>query len=100
PGYTASTSTNADGGYVFYLPDVAACYQLSLQLGAGQTPVNPASGIAEFCADDAHREFHVDFSINTPDCSALGLCWLTAGGAKFSAITGTNVGDNGPDHSW
>ena len=29
-----------------------------------------------------------------------GACWLTAGGAKFSSITGTNVGEHGPNQNW
>lgn len=99
-GFSASTTTSGGGGYVFYLPDNAACYTVSLELGAGQTPVDPASGSAQVCVSDAAREATQDFSIQTPGCTGEGLCWLTAGGAKFSSLTGTNLGDNGPDHSW
>ncbi|MBI1797556.1 MAG: carboxypeptidase regulatory-like domain-containing protein [Candidatus Eisenbacteria bacterium] len=101
-GFAGSTSTAGDGGYVFYLPDSPGCYIVSLVLGAGQTAVNPASGTFEFCTTDANREFTQNFTITTPSCggSTTGLCWLTAGGAKFSSITGTPVGQSGPQHSW
>jgi hypothetical protein len=74
---------------------------VSLGLGAGQTPVDPASGSFDFCTTDLNREFRFDFTIDDPSCqTAPGLCWLTAGGAKFSSITNTLVGENGPEHMW
>jgi hypothetical protein len=100
PGFSGSTTTGLDGGYVVYLPDGAACYDVSLALGAGQTPVDPASGSSSFCTTDLDREIRRDFTIDSPNCQSGGICWLTAGGAKFSAVTNTLVGDNGPQHSW
>lgn len=103
--FSGSSTSNGDGGYVVYLPDGPCCYEATLVLGPGQTALDPADGTFDFCVSQGNEEVIQDFSIETPDCDEPGeeeegLCWLTAGGAKFSSITGTELGEHGPQHSW
>lgn len=99
--FSGSNTSNADGGYVVYLPDGPCCYEASLVLGAGQSAIDPADGTFDFCVSEGNEEVIKHFSILTPDCAQEeGACWLTAGGAKFSSLTGTLLGEHGPQHSW
>jgi hypothetical protein len=92
-GFTG-TATTDDGGYYFVgLPESPACFQVSAVLGAGETALSPAGGSAAFCTTTSSFEIEQDFVISSPACSNEG-CWLTGGGAKFSSITGTFLGQS------
>jgi len=90
-GFDETGTTDQDGHYFISLPEEPCCYTAAVVLGANESAVNPASGSYEFCTTESDFEFTRDFVISSPSCSA-GRCWLTGGGAKFSAITGTNLG--------
>jgi len=97
--FSGSSSTNEAGFYHIDLPETPGCFVASLSLGPGATVIIPAAGELAFCTTDVTFEFIQNWVVSSPKCEE-GRCWLTAGGAKFSAITGTRVGENGPDHSW
>jgi hypothetical protein len=85
------TGTTDDNGYYFIeLDNDPACYRVALVLGAGQSPVDPASGYFDFCTTDSDFEITRNFTIDDPRCG--GQCWLTGGGAKYSTITQTLLG--------
>lgn len=102
--YARYAVTNAEGRYDIALLCEPHCYRLTASPLAGQAVVVPASGSFEFCAD-ASTNFIVDgrnWRLSSPECPVItpGACWMTAGGAKFSAITGDNVGDYTKLHNW
>ncbi len=99
--FSGSSTTDETGHYLVTLPDVSGCFTATIALTSQQTPVNPASGSYDFCTTANDYLIARDWVINGPECQkSAGRCWLTAGGAKFSAITGTQLGENGPQHSW
>jgi len=90
-GFDETGTTDQDGHYFVALPDVPCCYTAEVVLGANESAVNPASGSYSFCTTESDFEFTRDFVISSKSCTA-GRCWLTGGGAKFSSITQTNLG--------
>ncbi len=101
PAFSGSSTTDQTGHYEITLPDADACYTATIALGTDQTPVTPSSGSYDFCTKPGDFRMTLDWVINDPKCEKSDeRCWLTAGGAKFSALTGTHLGDNGPQHSW
>jgi hypothetical protein len=100
-GYTTYGVSGEDGHYEIALLCEAHCYHLSASLRDGESIVSPASGGYDFCADATNGFVFVrDWVISSPTCSDGGACWLTAGGAKFSSITGENVGDYTKLYNW
>jgi hypothetical protein len=100
--FSGSASTGPDGHYWIGLADEPRCYRATLTPGPGETVVNPASGYADFCNTLSGTDPVVDWVLMTPECAEQtdGVCWLTGGGAKFSSITGTELGEHGPRHNW
>jgi hypothetical protein len=101
--FSASVNTDGGGNWRVNLPDVSACFHISVDPGPGGSPVNPASGAVDRCTNDQNLVIYQDFIITTPDCGTPppeGACWLTGGGAKFCPITGTDVGETGKKHNW
>jgi hypothetical protein len=90
-GFDETTTTDQDGRYFIALPEEPCCYRATVVTGANETAINPASGYYDFCTTEEDFEFTRDFVIASPSCTA-GRCWLTGGGAKFSSITNTNLG--------
>ena len=91
--------TDTAGFYYVGLKDVPAEYVLTIDtasLPAGATVVTPAGGTMNFT--DA-QSLLAPILINSPTCVAQ-KCWLTGGGAKFSAVTGTMLAEHGPRHSF
>jgi len=99
--FTNSALTDNDGSFYVGLTDVPQCFRATVVLGSGQTPVNPASGYIDFCTTLSGADPVLTFVIASPTCSnPSGACWLTGGGAKFSSITGTKLGEHGPAINW
>lgn len=93
-------TTNDIGYYFTWLPDTPRCFRVEPVLGAGEACVAPAACFVEFCTTEANSTIEQSWTISSPRCGKEALCWLTGGGAKFSAVTGGNVGDAGPRHSF
>ena len=83
-GFTATTTTDVNGYYFFWLPEKPCCFEICID-----DAVTPAGGCYSFCTTETTFHFERNFTI---DCTEQGLCWLTGGGAKYSALTGTNLG--------
>jgi hypothetical protein len=96
--FSGSGTTDGAGNYDIRLLDGPACYHASVDLGGG-TAVNPPSGTVDFCLDAVIKNYEQDWVVNNPGCTP-GACWLTGGGARFSTITGTDVGEVGKRHNW
>ena len=92
-GFTGSAITDDTGYYFVGLPETPACFQASAVLGSGENTISPAGGTFAFCTTTTTFEFAQDWVISSPACSNEG-CWLTGGGAKFSTITGTYLGQS------
>jgi hypothetical protein len=90
-GFEETGTTDQDGYYFVALPEKICCFRATVVLGDGETAINPASGYYDFCTTESDFEFTRNFVISSKTCTA-GRCWLTGGGAKFSSITGTNLG--------
>jgi hypothetical protein len=102
--YSRYAVSNEFGRYDIALLCEPHCYRLTVETPNGETVVSPASGYFDFCADAA-----TNYSVEAPDWRLNSLacpqknetgCWLTAGGAKFSSITGTDLGDFTKVHNW
>ena len=103
--YERYAVTNELGRYDIALLCEPHCYRLTVQTPGGEAVVSPASGSYEFCADatDNYSVEGKDWTLTSPTCpedEEPGLCWLTAGGAKFCAVTGTDVGDYTRLYNW
>jgi hypothetical protein len=90
-GFSSCTTSDQDGQYFIALPEEPGCYRVSVTLGQNEVAVTPASGSFDFCTTTSDFEITSDFVIASPSCTA-GRCWLTGGGAKFSTITNTDLG--------
>jgi len=98
--FTNSGLTDNDGSFYVGLTDVPQCFRATILLGSGQAAVTPASGYIDFCTTSGPDPV-LTFIISSPTCSnPSGACWLTGGGAKFSSITGTKLGEHGPSQNW
>ena len=92
-------TTDEDGNYIVNLFDSPRCYRVTLTAGPGESVVTPASGYYDFCTTESDLEITRDFVINSPNCNP-GACWLTGGGAKFSNLTDSDLGEAGKRHNW
>jgi len=90
-GFGDVESSDQDGHYFIALPNEPGCYRVFLTLDASESPVTPPSGDYTFCTTTSDFEITRDFVIASPACTA-GHCWLTGGGAKFSSITNSDLG--------
>jgi hypothetical protein len=102
--YARYAVTNEFGRYDIALLCEPHCYRLTAATPSGETIVSPASGSFAFCAD-AINNYAIeapDWRLTSPSCPEVPetACWLTAGGAKFCAITGTDLGDYTKIHNW
>lgn len=98
-GFTGTAVTDDAGYYFISLPEASGCFNVSVMLGAGDTPVAPATGAFDFCTTNSDYLISRSFTITGASCGNEG-CWLTAGGAKFEPVDKTLSGTNGPDDSW
>jgi hypothetical protein len=98
--YTTYAVSNDLGRYDIPLLCEPHCYTLTASIGPDEAIVTPTSGSYSFCADASNNYIvERDWVVSSPSCSNEG-CWLTGGGAKFSSITGTTVGDYTKAHNW
>ncbi len=97
--YTASGTSDASGYYTIPLVSFPLCLNVTATLGPGESVVSPAGNTYLLCLDGVTLLYNLDWVISSPTCSNQG-CWLTAGGAKFSQITGSNLGDYTKVHNW
>ena len=97
--FTGSATTDETGFYSVPLLDVPNGYRATPTLSSNETVVSPPSGEFVFSTDATHLVFQQDWVIASPAC-ALERCWLTGGGTKFSAITGTHLGEAGREQNF
>jgi hypothetical protein len=96
-GFTGTATTDADGNFLIYLPDFNASY--SMTINSNGVPIVLPATSATFTSSDTGPIPVVDWLLDSRACVQL-QCWLTAGGAKFSTVTGTPVAERGPQHSF
>jgi hypothetical protein len=97
-GFLAQSTTDEFGHFDIHLPGVYGCYRVTLAVADGDNVVSPAEGYYDFCILSGVMEYHQDFVVYSPTClppEPEMACWLTAGGAKFSSLTGTYLGQSG-----
>ncbi len=98
--YTASATTDATGYYSVPLVSFALCMNVTISgLPANSTVVSPSGGSYLLCTDGTTLTYNLNWSIDSPACGNVG-CWLTAGGAKFSSLTNSYLGDYTKVHNW
>jgi hypothetical protein len=96
-GFYAQATTDLDGRFDFHLPGIIACYRVTIETAPGDHMASPAEGYYDFCTIVGVYEYSQDFVVYSPTCVEVPemACWLTAGGAKFSPLTGTLLGQSG-----
>ncbi len=92
-----SAVTGADGFYSIALPD-AGTYTATIDLAGvpGGSVVSP--GVSATFTNNYDTSV-VDWIVTASVCQKAA-CWLTAGGAKFSPVTGTLLAEKGPQISF
>jgi hypothetical protein len=102
PAFSSSAITDDSGYYFITLLEEPRDYRADAAVSSGTTVFAPSSGFYAFSTTSTEFEFTRDWVLDSPECtnSSSGLCWLTGGGAKFSPITETNVGDYTREHNW
>jgi len=106
----ARTHTDPDGSshYSILLPDVDDQYVTILDestLPSDAVFIIPDVNEYYFEITSNHKDDRAYWLIDSEICHPVveGQCWLTAGGVKFSTLTGTMVDEfkgNGPMHNW
>jgi hypothetical protein len=97
--FSATGTTDENGYYFIALFDTPRDYQATADVPSGTTVTTPVSGSYLFSTTDNDFEIHRDWVLDSPACSN-GACWLTGGGAKFSNITNTNLGEYTRVFNW
>lgn len=96
--FSATGTTDASGKFLIELSEFHSHY--SMTINSNGAPVrSPAIVPAPFDWPAAGPAPVVDWLLDSTACIEL-KCWLTAGGAKFSNITGGTVAEKGPQHSF
>jgi hypothetical protein len=100
-GFAGSGVSDADGYYFVGLPDTPGAYMASASVLPDEVVIVPPSNVLEFVTTETEFEFTHDWVVASPRC-ANEKCWLTGGGARFSAITDSELGQAGKDkrHNW
>jgi hypothetical protein len=96
--WTDTATTDENGYYQIDLPWGLDQFRMTLATGlpGDAVYVAPASGVYFF---DTAVKVTLDWLISSSICQPMG-CWLTGGGAKFCAVTGTYLAERGPQHSF
>jgi len=97
--FTGSATTDVNGYYYISLPNAVGSYRASAEVGGSEVVVTPATGFYLFDITAPPQEVVRDWVIASPSC-AEEACWLTGGGARFSQITDTYLGQAGKQHNW
>jgi len=92
-GFTGTGTSDDTGFFLINLPDGPGCYMAMAILGGSDSAIQPPGNSFTFCTDDVNFAFTQNFVISSASCNNEG-CWLTGGGAKFSQITGTFLGQS------
>ena len=91
--------TDENGYFTVGVPAMATI-TATVVLSSEQWAVEPASGMFTFYIPEYNQNLTLDdFVIGDPSCLTRA-CWLTAGGVKFSTITGLDMGETGRKHNW
>jgi len=95
------TFTDADGSYYVLDPYLDGAETLSLDLAtlpADATFINPSVNEVTENEVTYNNGLQQDWLIGSETChpTVEQLCWLTAGGVKFEAVTGTLMAQGGP----
>ena len=104
-GFTGQATTDATGHYFVQLPTYT-CYRATVVTAAGDHVVSPVAGYFDFCAAFGATAPSQDWVVYSPACVTEEMaCWLTGGGAKFSPITNSDLGQSGrskteKDYNW
>lgn len=94
-GFSADGTTDANGYYEIALPIDGGTFTATAVLDVDETVVFPASGAYNFTTSPNDPYLYLNWVIASPTCSKPeGLCWLTAGGARISNITGEPVAED------
>ena len=104
-GFAGSVATGGVFGNGYYSIalslDFPQTYDVSLDpttIPGGAAVIQPATGVYSFTATMIGQFFTRNFLVDSSACTETppGACWMTAGGVKFSNITGTDVAERGP----
>lgn len=100
--FAASTTTDSSGAYYVDLPNVPGSYTITAAAPNGAAALAPTTNPANITLTSSVMTATVHFLFDSRACSTTeqAACWLTGGGAKFSAITGTLLAEKGPQHSF
>ncbi len=95
-GFMAQATTDLGGRFDIHLPGVLGCYRTTVATAEGDHVVSPAEGYADFCVVPGVYEYSNNFVVYSPTCVEVpeSACWLTAGGVKFSQVTGQYMGQS------
>jgi hypothetical protein len=108
-GFTNSATTGSIGipGYYtmelsFELPQTYVLSVDESSIPDGGVVIQPLGGEYTFTAVAIGDRFDRDFLVDSSACAEAPqrACWLTAGGVKFSQITGGSVAEHGPRNSF
>lgn len=109
--FSAAMLTQDEYDVGYFYADVQQC-QYSETLRAGTIPyttwsiVSPAGGVATFAITEFDPVNTTEWLIDSPECRPTpeSMCWLTAGGVKFSSAIGAYLDEFKPRssvlHSW
>jgi hypothetical protein len=107
-GFAGSATTgmfSIDGYYTLSLSlTFPETYSVSIDestIPGGAAVVQPTTGVYNITANAIGDRFTRNFLVDQSACvdEPEGACWLTAGGVKFSSITGGSVAEHGPRHN-
>jgi hypothetical protein len=106
-GFSSTVITDAGGFYSSDLPDFPATYQLSVASPNGALVLVPTGYPVLLSTTDLQHQSTVHFLLGIAACSPpppppppANKCWMTGGGAKYSAITNSLLAIKGPQHSF
>jgi len=94
----ASRTTDANGFFIIWLPDVDGSYVEMLDpstLPQDSNYLIPAATVYTFSLIGNDYVFKGDWLVNSPECQ-VGACWMTGGGVKFDPVVKADLAEAGP----
>ncbi len=100
--FSGTATTDAGGQYYVDLPDLPGTYTVSATAPNGATALAPTTNPATITLTTTMAWTTVHFLFDSRACATTQQagCWLTGGGAKFSALLGALLAEKGPQHSF
>jgi hypothetical protein len=100
--FTGTATSDATGAYYVDLPNLPGSYTIQAAGPNGATALAPTTNPASITLTSSVMTAEVHFLFDSRACATTqqAACWLTGGGAKFSATTGTLLAEKGPQHSF